>query len=724
MNKVYSIKNLDCANCASKVETAINKIDEVHLATIDFMAQKLYVEYSDDCNIDDVFTKIKKTAQKLESDIQITDYNENNKSHTHNHCCCNDHCHEHPEHEHNHEHNNKLNSKDVLIIRLILTFICMVIPFIFSTNNLISLIFYLIGYFIIGYDVLLNAFKNILKGKVFDENFLMSIATIGALAISDYMEAIAVMIFYQIGEYFQDYAVKKSRKSITELMDIKPDYANLKIDNEIKKVSPFDIKQNDIIVVKAGEKVPLDGIVIKGNSFVDSLALTGESVPKQVNVGDEILSGVINTSEVLEIKVTKLYEQSTVYKILQLVESASSKKAKVENFITKFSRYYTPIVVILAVLLATIPPLFLDSVSFRQCFTNALTFLVISCPCALVISVPLSFFAGIGGASKMGVLIKESRYLETLSKVDTVVFDKTGTLTQGVFDVQEINAKNISEEDFIKYSLYAELFSNHPIAKSIQKKYATPINQENISNYKDIAGFGVSLNVGDDFVLFGNSKLMEKYNIKYDKPHIYGTICYLAVNNEYKGYLVISDKVKSDAKKAIKNLKNIGIKNIIMLTGDTKKSADFIAKELGIEKVYSELLPTNKVEILEKIIANSKKKIAFVGDGINDAPVLTRADVGISMGGVGSDSAIEASDIVIMTDEPIKIVNAIKHSKFTLKIVKQNIIFALTIKILFLILGAFGLIPMLGAVFADVGVSMIAILNSIRALYVKKDVSI
>lgn len=716
IEKIYSIKNLDCANCGNKLEATINKINNVNKATINFMAQKLYIEYQDNCDIDKTFDKILKVAKKLEDDIQITDeLDENIKPNIH--CCCHNHSHQHT---HNKHPQKILSYKYKLILRLLLTFVFMAIPSIFSISKIASVALYLIAYIIIGYNVLLKAFKNILKGKIFDENFLMSIATIGAITISDYTEAIAVMIFYQIGEYFQDYAVKKSRKSISELMDIKPDYANLQVDNNISKVSPFDVKVGDIIVIKPGEKVPLDGIVISGNSFVNSLALTGESVPQKVTINDVILSGVININEVLKVKVTKKYTQSTVYKILQLVESSSSKKAKVENFITRFSKYYTPIVVLLSVMLSIIPPLIIDDITFKQCFTNALTFLVISCPCALVISVPLSFFAGIGGASKIGVLIKESRYLEVLSQVDTVVFDKTGTLTKGVFAVQQINNKNISKEDFIKYSAFAEYYSNHPIAKSIQKIYDKPINQEKISQYQDISGFGVSLYICDNFVLFGNCKLMEKHNIPYDTTDMYGSICHLAINNEYKGYLVISDSLKYDSKYAIESLKDIGIKNTAILTGDNKIASDFLGRELNIDNVYSELLPTDKVKIFEDILSKSKAKVAFVGDGINDAPVLTRADVGISMGGVGSDSAIEASDIVIMTDEISKIPKAIKHSKFTLKIVKQNIILALGIKGLFLIFGAFGIVPMLGAVFADVGVSMIAILNSIRALNIKE----
>lgn len=707
MQKIYSIKNLDCAHCASNLETALNKIGNIN-ASIDFLSQKLYIDYKNKNDVDKIFSQIISTSKDLEPKVVISIIKDD-EEHTHTHS-----------HEHEHHHHHSHNKKYILIFRLILTFVFMLLAKFLNIGSY-SIIFYLTAYFIIGYDVLLNALKNIAKGKVFDENFLMSLATVGAFLISDYTEAVAVMIFYQIGEYFQDYAVDKSRKSIKSLMDIKPEYANILIGEKIEQVSPSKVKIGDTIIVKTGERVPLDGIVIKGNSFIDSVALTGESVPRSVKQNDEILSGVINTGEVLQIKVTKLYQDSTVYKILKLVESASSKKARVEKFITKFSKYYTPVVVISALILAFIPPLLFPALNFKQCITNALTFLVISCPCALVISVPLSFFAGIGGISKMGVLVKESRYLEILSQVGTVVFDKTGTLTKGVFEVFKIENTNIDKKDFISYCAYAEYYSNHPIAKSIKEYYNGEYIISKISNYKDVAGYGVTLNVDDEFVLFGNDKLMDMYDIKYDAiNNTQGTICHLAVNNEYKGYLIISDKIKDDSKKAISCLKEMNIETI-MLTGDNKNISQYVANNLGINSVYSELLPTDKASRLEKIIKSSNKKVAFVGDGINDAPVLTLADVGISMGGVGSDSAIEASDIVIMTDEPSKIIKAIRHSKYTLSIVKQNIVFALSIKILFLILGAFGLMPILLAVFADVGVSMIAILNSIRALYLKKD---
>lgn len=602
-----------------------------------------------------------------------------------------------------------------VVIALILFLISLIIPF---ENAWINIGIYIISYLIVGLDVLIEAIKNIFKGEVFDENFLMTIATIGAFAIGEYPEAVAVMLFYQIGEMFQSYAVDKSRKSIASLMDIRPDFANIKKNGSIEKVSPDKISIGDIIIVKPGEKVPLDGTIVDGNSMLDTSALTGESVPREVNIGDEVLSGSINQNGLIEIKVTKNFGESTVSKILDLVENASSKKSKSENFISKFAKYYTPIVVVIAVLLAIIPPIIFKETEFIQWLYRALTFLVVSCPCALVISIPLGFFGGIGGASKLGVLVKGSNYLEALSKTEVVVFDKTGTLTEGVFEVKKVNSVDITKEDLIKYAAYAESFSNHPIANSLKKAYGKDIDNKKISETHELSGLGVNAVVDGKEVFVGNEKLMQEKNIEYIKCNEIGTILYVAINNQFKGTIIISDKIKADAKKAIEKLKKNNVKKIVMLTGDKKAVGESVAKELGLDEVYTELLPNNKVEKVEELMKSKSKKgkLAFVGDGINDAPVLAISDIGIAMGGLGSDAAIEAADVVLMTDEPSKVVDAIKISKKTLKIVKQNIIFAIAVKILVLILSAIGLSNMWQAVFADVGVSVLAILNALRVL--------
>lgn len=602
-----------------------------------------------------------------------------------------------------------------VVIALILFLISLIIPF---ENAWINIGIYIISYLIVGLDVLIEAIKNIFKGEVFDENFLMTIATIGAFAIGEYPEAVAVMLFYQIGEMFQSYAVDKSRKSIASLMDIRPDFANIKKNGSIEKVSPDKINIGDIIIVKPGEKVPLDGTIVDGNSMLDTSTLTGESVPREVSIGDEVLSGSINQNGLIEIKVTKNFGESTVSKILDLVENASSKKSKSENFISKFAKYYTPIVVVIAVLLAIIPPIIFKETEFIQWLYRALTFLVVSCPCALVISIPLGFFGGIGGASKLGVLVKGSNYLEALSKTEVVVFDKTGTLTEGVFEVKKVNSVDITKEDLIKYAAYAESFSNHPIANSLKKAYGKDIDNKKISETHELSGLGVNAVVDGKEVFVGNEKLMQEKNIEYIKCNEIGTILYVAINNQFKGTIIISDKIKADAKKAIEKLKKNNVKKIVMLTGDKKAVGESVAKELGLDEVYTELLPNDKVEKVEELMKNKseKGKLAFVGDGINDAPVLAISDIGIAMGGLGSDAAIEAADVVLMTDEPSKVVDAIKISKKTLKIVKQNIIFAIAVKILVLILSAIGLSNMWQAVFADVGVSVLAILNALRVL--------
>ena len=588
-------------------------------------------------------------------------------------------------------------------------------------NEWLQIALFIISYIIVGGDVVKRAVKNIFKGQVFDENFLMSIATIGAFFIGEYPEGVAVMLFYQVGELFQSYAVGKSRKSIASLMDIRPDYANVKKGDELVRTDPDEVQIGDIIVIKAGEKIPLDGKVIEGSSMIDTSALTGESIPREVEVGSDILSGCININGVITAEVTKEFGESTVSKILDLVENASSKKSNSEQFITKFARYYTPVVVIIAVFLAIIPPLVIDGATFSDWIYRALAFLVVSCPCALVISIPLSFFGGIGGASKKGILVKGSNYLEALAQTEIVVFDKTGTLTKGVFNVQEIHPEGVSKEELLELTAYVESYSNHPISLSLKRAYGKEIDNGRISDVEEISGHGVIATVDGKKVMAGNIKLMKMMDIPYFKGELIGTAVHVAVNNKYIGYIVIADEVKPDSAQAIKELKAANIKQIVMLTGDNKSVGSKVAKELGVDKVYAELLPADKVEKLEELFSqkSTKGKLAFVGDGINDAPVLARADIGIAMGGLGSDAAIEAADIVIMTDEPSKIATAMKISKKTLKIANQNIVFAIGIKIIVLILSAFGITTMWAAIFADVGVTIIAVLNAFRALNVK-----
>ena len=606
--------------------------------------------------------------------------------------------------------------------RIIIAAILFIVATVIDVNaEWVNISIYLISYIIVGGDIIKRAIRNISRGKVFDENFLMSIATIGAMLIGEYPEGIAVMLFYQVGELFQSYAVDKSRRSIAEAMDIRPDYANVKKNDEVIKVDPDEVQIGDIIVIKPGERVPLDGKVIEGNSTVDTSALTGESVPREVEVGHEILSGCININGVITAEVTKEYGESTVSKILDLVENASSKKSQSEQFITKFARYYTPIVVIIAVFLATIPPLVIDGATFSDWIYRALTFLVVSCPCALVVSIPLSFFGGIGGASRKGILVKGSNYLEALAEAEIIVFDKTGTLTKGVFNVQEIHPEGITKEELLELTSYAESYSNHPISNSLKQAYGKEIDNGRISDVEEISGHGVIAAVDGKKVAAGNIKLMKKLNIPCYEGEAVGTVVHVGIDDKYAGYIVIADEVKEDSARAIKELKEAKIKQTVMLTGDTKNVASKVAKQLGLDKVYSELLPGDKVEKVEELLAqkSAKGKLAFVGDGINDAPVLARADVGIAMGGLGSDAAIEAADIVIMTDEPSKIATAIRVSKKTLKIARQNTVFSIGVKIIVLILSAFGLATMWAAIFADVGVTIIAVLNAFRALNVK-----
>lgn len=615
------------------------------------------------------------------------------------------------EHELNHEEENE----NGIVIRITIATLIFIGAILLHPTGLSRFFIYMSAYLIVGVDIVLRAIKNIFKGEIFDENFLMAIATVGAICIGEYPEAVMVMLLYQIGEKLQDNAVEKSKQSISSLMNIRPDYANVEINGELIKKNPENVKIGDIIKVKAGEKIPLDGKIIDGEASIDTSALTGESVPRTVKIGDKAVSGCINTNGVLTIKVEKEFGQSTVSKILELVEHASSKKAKAENFITKFARYYTPIVVFGAIALAAIPPLLFDA-QFSIWFQRALTFLVISCPCALVISVPLGFFAGIGGASKSGILIKGACYIEALSRPYAVVFDKTGTLTKGTFKVNKIQpVEKFSADELLKYAAYAENYSTHPIATSLKETYGRNIDTSLIGNVEEISGNGIKAQIDNSEILVGNNKLMTKFGINYISQQNAGTVIYVAKNNEFVGSITISDELKTDSKATIKNLNKKQIKTV-MLTGDNSIPAEYIAKELDIPKVYSELLPAQKVEKLEELISTQKGSVIFVGDGINDAPVLTRADVGIAMGGLGSDAAIEAADVVIMNDNPSKVVSAIEIAQKTMQIVKENIIFALGIKILFLILGAFGVITMWGAVFADVGVTLIAVLNSLRAL--------
>lgn len=604
-----------------------------------------------------------------------------------------------------------------IIIALILFVITSVINF---NNHLINNIIFIISYIIVGYSVILKAVKNILRGKVFDENFLMTIATIGAFCISEFPEAVAVMLFYQVGEWFQSYAVDKSRKSIASLMDIRPDYANV-CREEIIKVSPEEVDVDEVILIRPGEKIPLDGIVTKGTSTLNTLALTGEAIPKRVKEGDEVLSGSINNDGILKVKVTKVFTESTVSKILDLVENASSRRSKSENFISKFAKYYTPIVVVIAIMLAIIPPLLIENATFSDWLYRALSFLVVSCPCALVISIPLSFFGGIGAASKIGALVKGSNYLEALSQTETIVCDKTGTLTEGAFKVGKIEAIGYSEAELLRYAAYAENHSNHPISISIKEAYNKKIDEKLVTNTKEISGKGLISQVNKHTVLIGNEKLMNEYKITFTKNQGIGTIIYIAIDNKFAGTITIADEIKKDAYKAINLFKENGIKKIVMLTGDKENISKEVADKLGIDEYHAELLPQDKVTETEKLMRKKapNSKLVFIGDGINDAPVLALSDIGVAMGGLGSDAAIEAADVVIMTDEPSKLATAIKISRKTMKIVKQNIIFAISVKIIVLMLSAFGLATMWAAVFADVGVSVLAILNALRILRIK-----
>ena len=710
---VLSIEGLDCPNCAAKVERKINTLEGIKEATVDFLGKKIVV-LADEISENELVEIIQMEVDKIEDGVKVLALKANTK-----------------ENSNSQKEENTGKIKKKLLIGGILFLLGIFVP---KSLLIPKFMIFLISYFIIGGNVLLSAFKNIWNGQVFDENFLMAIATIGAFAIGEYPEGVAVMLFYQIGELFQGIAVNNSRKSIVSLMDIRPDYANIKVGEGIKKVSPEKIKVGEIIVVKPGEKVPLDGKIVNGASTFDTSALTGESLPREAKAGDDVLSGFINKTGLIEIQVTKVFSESTVSKILYLMENAGSKKSKTENFITKFARYYTPVVVITALILAIFPPLLIQGATFSDWIYRALIFLVVSCPCALVISIPLGFFGGIGGASRHGILIKGTNYLEVLNNLESVVMDKTGTLTKGIFKVTEVNAENnikinnfennkteLTKPLLLKYAAHIEKFSNHPIAQSIVAEYensASKVDENVVKDFEEISGFGIKVNINNHQFLAGNSKLMNLENINFDKKENLGTVIYLAADGKYIGNILISDEVKEDSEKAIKGMKENGVKEIVMLTGDNETIGKNIAKKLGIDKVFTELLPDEKVEKLEEIYKSKseKGKVAFVGDGINDAPVLARADLGIAMGGAGSDAAIEAADVVIMNDEPSKIVTAIKIAKKTKEIVWQNITIAFAVKIIVMILGLFGDATMWEAVFADVGVALLAVLNATRVL--------
>ena len=618
---------------------------------------------------------------------------------------------------------NKKQKK--MLIRIIIAAVLIVVFSLLPAEGYLRFVLFMIPYLVIGYDILKKAFKGILNKQVFDENFLMAVATVGAIFLGDYSEGVAVMLFYQIGELFQSYAVGKSRRNISELMDIRPDYANIEKDGTLEQVDPDEVEIGTIIVVQPGEKVPIDGVITEGTSTLNTSALTGESLPRDAKAGDEVISGCINMTGLLKIRTTKEFGESTVSKILELVENSSSRKSKSENFISKFAKYYTPAVCYGALALAFIPPIVLlimgKSAMWGDWIYRALTFLVISCPCALVISIPLSFFAGIGGASNQGILVKGSNYLETLAQTKYVVFDKTGTMTQGVFEVSGIHHNEMPDEKLLEYAALAECSSSHPISKSLQKAYGKPIDRNRVTDIEEISGNGVIAKVDGISVAAGNTKLMNRLGIAYQDCHHVGTVVHMAIDGKYAGHILISDIIKPHAKEAIAELKKAGISKTVMLTGDSKRVADQVAEELGIQEVYSELLPADKVSRVEELLnqKSEKDKLAFVGDGINDAPVLSRADIGIAMGALGSDAAIEAADIVLMDDDPLKISKAIKIARKCIRIVYENIYFAIGIKVLCLILGALGIANMWVAIFADVGVMILAVLNAIRTLFVK-----
>jgi len=703
IEKEFLLEGLNCTHCAGEIEEDANKIKGVKKANINFVTKKLKVEIDEIPRAETVSDEVRSIVKRIEPDVIIHEIGG----------MTTDEIKDDLKTEEEEKNDN---------IKFVIGVIVFLAAVIFKFEYRIEFILFFISYIIIGGEVLINAFKNILKGKVFDENFLMSIATIGAFIIGEYPEAVSVMLFYEIGEYFQGKAVDHSRKSISTLLDIRPDYANIETNEGIKKVDPNKIEIGQYIIVKPGEKVPLDGIVVEGNSFVDTSNITGESVPRSIQPGDNILSGFVNKEGLLKVRTIKKFGESTVSKILDLVENSSKQKANIEKFITRFSKYYTSVVVFSAIALAFIPPLFFHQ-DLSTWIYRALIFLVASCPCALVVSIPLGFFGGIGGASKSGILVKGGNYLEGLSMADTIVFDKTGTLTKGIFEVTEVEgAKDYSEDDILKLAAYGEIFSNHPIAKSIVKQYGKEIDKSQISNYREIPGKGIEVTVEESKVLLGNAKLLQEHGLKVADKSSIGTVVYVSKDEEYIGNIVISDEIRDESKETIKELKALGIRKTIMLSGDKKTTAEQVGKEIGIDEIYGELLPQEKVEMMDRILKNKKgkKKVIFVGDGVNDAPVIARADVGISMGGMGSDAAVEASDVVIMDDEISKVKTAINISHNTNRIVRENVVFALGVKMVVLILGALGIANMWSAVFADVGVALISVFNSIRALKVEE----
>ncbi|WP_268253872.1 heavy metal translocating P-type ATPase [Clostridium aromativorans] len=702
IKKEFLLQGLNCVICAGKIENKIKKIKGIKSASINFISKKLVLEIEDEET--KIINQVTKIVKDIEPEIRVIESYSTKKG---------------IENENN---NDDDEDRKRVIIKLVIGGTLFVVGMIFELPNWLELTIFLISYIIVGRNVVLQAAKEISKGRVFTEHFLMSVATVGAFCVGQYPEGVAVMLFYMLGELLEDMAVDRSRKSVSELMNIRPDYANLKVGGKLKKVLPEEIGVGEIIVVKPGEKIPLDGKVIEGISMVNTSALTGESVPFELEPGKDALSGFINENGVLTVEVSKKYEESTIAKILDLVQNASSKKAPTEKFITKFARYYTPIVVFGALALAIIPPLVIPGATFSDYIYRALIFLVVSCPCALIISIPLGFVSGMGGASKRGILVKGGNYLQALNNVEAVVFDKTGTLTKGIFKVTGTNPQNdYSSEELIESAAYAESYSNHPIALSIVSAYNKEIDKNRIENYQEIAGQGIKVNINNREILIGNTKFMANQNIKYNDVDTIDTVVHVAINRKYAGNIVIADEVKEDSLNAIKDLKSLGVKKEIMLTGDLKAVGNKIGRQLGLDKVYSELLPADKVDKIESLEMKKspKGKIVFVGDGINDAPVLAGADIGIAMGGLGSDAAIEAADIVIMTDEPSKVASAIRIARRTQGIVYQNVVFALGIKAIFLVLGALGIASMWEAVFGDMGVALIAIFNSIRAINTK-----
>ena len=706
---LWSLENLGCANCAAKIERKVGELDGVAAASVDFVSKTLKFSLKMDDSDTSTAQKIKDIVHSIEPDIRIVEPASSTANHR-------------PVMQ-----PAESSGEEGAMIRRIKRIAYPVGALLFAAalllkrTDAVGIALYLTSYLIFGANILVKAVRKIGKGQIFDENFLMSVATIGAFAIGEYSEGVAVMIFYKIGEFFQDRAVDHSRKSIKSLMNIKPEYANLKTDGEIRKVSPEDVHPGDFIVIKPGEKIPLDGIVREGNSMLDTSAITGESMPRSVEPGSEVFSGSINKNGMFVVQVTKEYTDSTVYKILDLVQNAASKKAATENFITKFARIYSPVVVFLALALAILPPLLITGAVWSEWIGRALVFLMISCPCALVISIPLGFFGGIGRASKEGILFKGGNYLEALHSAGTIVFDKTGTLTKGVFEIAEVMSKTGDREQLLRYAAHAEAYSNHPIAEAVLKAYANPVDVKTVTESEEFTGEGTRVVFEGKEILAGNEGLMRKFDIPFDVPDRIGTVVHVAVDRVYYGHIVISDTVKDDSARAIADLRRLGIGKLVMLTGDNRETGDRIGRELGLDDVKSGLLPHQKVEAFESLIARSSpgRKTVFVGDGMNDAPVLRRADVGIAMGGLGSDAAIEAADVVIMTDEPSKVATALRISAYTRKIVTENIVFALGVKSVILVLAAFGMANMWAAVVADVGVAILAILNAMRVLYKK-----